>query len=128
MDTFDTSMAAQFEALLTEREARLRNTLDTAGGGANGAFEGDTHEVTDFKDVAAEQTLDVVEDIQRDLAAHELEQVLAALRRLRDQSYGECLACGKPIDLRRLLALPSAPFCTACQSSREQNDQPQVRR
>jgi DnaK suppressor protein len=42
-----------------------------------------------------------------------------ALRRIDDGSYGNCERCGKPIDERRLEALPTARLDAACQSEIE---------
>jgi len=47
-------------------------------------------------------------------------QVDSALGRFEADEYGDCLDCGEAIDARRLGARPEAPFCIACQSSREQ--------
>lgn len=44
-----------------------------------------------------------------------LEQVESALQRLDNGTYGFCLRCGKPIDARRLEALPSAEYDLECQ-------------
>ncbi|HKW20076.1 MAG TPA: TraR/DksA C4-type zinc finger protein [Ktedonobacterales bacterium] len=44
-----------------------------------------------------------------------LEQVNAALQRLDDGTYGFCQRCGKPIDARRLEALPYAEYDLECQ-------------
>lgn len=48
-----------------------------------------------------------------------LQLVRGALRRLRDDEYGECVTCGEDIGFARLEAQPEAPFCLACQSERE---------
>jgi DnaK suppressor protein len=58
---------------------------------------------------------------QRDLALHDrsqaqLELVEAALARLDDGTYGDCLRCGSPIAPGRLEALPWAAHCIACQA------------
>ena len=42
-----------------------------------------------------------------------------ALRRMDEGTYGDCERCGKPIDERRLEALPAARFDAACQSQIE---------
>ena len=42
-----------------------------------------------------------------------------ALRRLDEGTFGTCERCGKPIDERRLDALPTARFDAACQSELE---------
>ena len=47
------------------------------------------------------------------------QQVAAALERMEEEEYGECLSCGESIDLGRLQVAPEAPFCVACQGRRE---------
>ncbi len=47
------------------------------------------------------------------------QQVEAALQRLREEEYGECLECGEPIGHPRLKARPEAPLCLGCQGLRE---------
>ena len=49
-----------------------------------------------------------------------LTDVEDALRRIEDGTYGVCENCGKPIDIRRLRAMPSARFDVECQSKLEQ--------
>ncbi len=46
-------------------------------------------------------------------------QVTAALVRIDEDEYGDCLDCGESIAAGRLEATPEAPFCIQCQSSRE---------
>lgn len=120
METYDDSMAARFSLLLDQREAQLRAILQASEHSLALAGEDAPHEVMDFKDVAEEQTLAAVDASAADHAAHELAQVKAARQRLQERSYGQCLDCGNAIDLRRLVTLPAAPYCTACQALREQ--------
>jgi len=49
----------------------------------------------------------------------ELALVEAALQRLDDGVYGDCLQCGRPIPLARLLVQPAVERCAACQASRD---------
>ena len=44
-----------------------------------------------------------------------LQQVLAALRRIADETFGECRRCEEPIAPSRIEARPEAPFCLDCQ-------------
>ena len=44
-----------------------------------------------------------------------------ALMRMDEGTYGECARCGKPIDERRLEALPTARYDAACQAEIEAN-------
>ena len=120
MKTYDSSLAPHFSQLLAQREAELRTILRSADDTPRDAGEAEAHEVTDFKEMASEESLSVVDEAQAMHAAVELEQVLTAQQRLEDQRYGRCLDCDKGIDLRRLEALPATPYCTACQAIREQ--------
>lgn len=44
-----------------------------------------------------------------------LKQVLAALARIDDESFGICVRCEEPIPEKRLKAVPWAAYCVACQ-------------
>jgi RNA polymerase-binding protein DksA len=50
----------------------------------------------------------------------ELRAITAALARMDDGRYGECIDCGCDIPLARLQAEPSAARCVACQQKAEQ--------
>ncbi len=52
-------------------------------------------------------------------ALAELNEVEAALARIRAGTYGECRDCGEPIALARLSAYPTAMRCLACQERYE---------
>lgn len=49
----------------------------------------------------------------------ELDAVDAALRRIADDTYGECIDCGMSIPLARLEANPAAVRCVPCQERAE---------
>jgi len=55
-----------------------------------------------------------------------LNAVEAALKRVDEGSYGMCQACGKPIPLRRLEALPFAKLCVQCQQEEERTGRAQL--
>lgn len=119
MDTYDRTLSPRFAQLLAQREAELRAVLRATGDLGEHSSDVSNGEVVDFKDMAIEETQAVVEQAKAGQAAEELEQVIAARRRLQDGSYGECLDCAEDIDLRRLMALPATPYCTACQAIHE---------
>jgi DnaK suppressor protein len=96
MDIYTRTLAPRFTKLLAKRESELRTILRPTG------------------DYAAPTP-----EAKADHALEELEQVVAARKRLAEQSYGECLDCGEPIDLRRLMAMPATPYCTGCQDIHE---------
>lgn len=51
--------------------------------------------------------------------AREVGMVDAALARMREDTYGECIECGDDIEEKRLMALPTAARCMTCQEARE---------
>lgn len=120
MKHYDNSLAGHFGNILARREAELRATLDTGGKEELAAEEAGSGEVRDFKDLAERESQFDMAALDAARAMEELAQVLAARRRLQEGHYGQCTECGKPIDLRRLEALPAAAFCLACQTVGEE--------
>ena len=51
-----------------------------------------------------------------------LQLVEAALDRIRDGSFGKCLACGGVIGIKRLEAVPWTELCVDCQEKRERGE------
>ena len=54
-----------------------------------------------------------------ELAMAQRAEVLAALARVDDGSYGRCVDCGNPVPEARLEARPSTSRCVPCQSKRD---------
>lgn len=54
-----------------------------------------------------------------DAARVQREQVLAALARVEDGSYGRCVDCGAELSAERLEARPEAARCISCQTASE---------
>lgn len=118
MKTFDISLGPEFDQLLSLRERDLCAVLDAHEKLRSGQAARQD-EVRDFKDLANAESLAAVSEAEAEHAAIELEEVLAARRRLHDHSYGRCLRCEQAIDLRRLAAMPATAFCTPCQALHE---------
>lgn len=79
-------------------------------------FAGDNDDVKDSVDMSLR---DVNQEIALRLGEHESRMVAdidQALLRIEEGTYGECAQCGKPIDERRLEALPTARYDAACQT------------
>lgn len=120
MKHYENSLAGHFDNILAAREAELKAELDPANKKQLADEQAGSGDVQDFKDLAER-------GLHQDMAAlneaHlevELYQVLAARRRVRDGSFGQCMECGKPMDLLRLEAMPAAAFCVPCQAAGEQ--------
>src|SRR5579871_1508429 len=78
--------------------------------------------------IAIEKSADQMDEIQyateRDLAIRNvdrdstlLRQVKAALQRLHDGSFGDCIDCEERISPKRLAAVPWASRCIRCQET-----------
>ena len=48
-----------------------------------------------------------------------LYEIDEALKRIEEKKFGDCLTCGKPINKKRLTAIPYASMCIACQGKEE---------
>lgn len=100
-----------FQTLLTERTRALVESADAE------------LEELEVEDDEAE-LLDSSEDTQTEfhLRLRDREKVLlaklrASLERLEDGDYGTCAACGGDIEVKRLVARPTAIHCIDCRSS-----------
>lgn len=103
------------EQLLQALDAIQRDTLAVASDASRGDAEGPGSPRDQANSMAAGMVRDA--EAARDHA--ELVAVRAALERMADGSYGECMDCGQGVGAARLLAQPSALRCIACQSKAE---------
>ena len=108
------ALTRELAEALRRRQAELHALL-----AAGDAVPDQPPEVQDFKDVAAQDLRAAIDEVTYAHASQELAQVVGALRRVADGSYGLCEDCDEPIDERRLRALPATRYCTACQALHE---------
>jgi len=109
----------QFEERLLQQQADLqRATLSAVEQGR----ETNTDDTQDVADQA-------VASYQKELLFHQgtnghaqLTLVRAALLRLAEGTFGECLHCGRTIGMKRLEALPWTPYCIECQEKIENGE------
>jgi len=115
MNILPTEMAG-FQKLLERKEAELVQVLQRRDG------------------IVIEKSADQMDEIQyaseRDLAIRNvdrestlLRQQRAALRRIRDGSFGTCIECESAISPKRLAAVPWAPRCIQCQDAVDRDGQ-----
>jgi RNA polymerase-binding transcription factor DksA len=113
---------------LEELRQALETTLVELGGdiasGREGARESaDARRGAGVQDRGEESFAGSVVAVERAiLKQHEGErrEVQAALARLRDGTYGECVSCGDTIGYERLRAAPAAIRCLRCQERAEE--------
>ena len=84
------------------------NAIDMAGDGAKESAD------LSLRDVLSELGLKLGERESQMIA--DIDQ---ALLRIKEGSYGRCVKCNKPIDERRLEALPTARYDATCQATIE---------
>jgi DnaK suppressor protein len=99
-----------FQIILEQKQAELVQVLRVRDG------------------IAIEKSADPMDEIQyateRELAIRSadresilLRQVTAALRRVREGTFGTCIECESAISPKRLAALPWASLCIKCQDT-----------
>jgi DnaK suppressor protein len=97
-----------------------RHTANVRGGQA-AALESMDDGVKDSVDMSVQ---DVSQELALRLGERESQNIAdidQALMRIGEGTYGQCARCGKPIDERRLEAMPTARYDAACQTQIEAN-------
>lgn len=106
---------SRLEQLLADLN-RSTETLEAEMAGDSGELSTlDQHpadSATDLSDADREEAILEVVSAQR-------EQVLAALRRVDEGTYGTCVECGTELPEERLDARPEAARCVTCQARAE---------
>lgn len=118
MSTLTSAYLHHIEERLLERQQELDARLHAAVLAATGEPSRAT-EVRDMKDAADEASDAALDDAALAQVAREREELAAALRRIRQGSYGDCADCGRPIPVHRLEAMPAAALCAECQGRHE---------
>ena len=68
----------------------------------------------DWDEMAVEREGEEVLEGLGEAGLQEIARIKAALQRLREGTYGECVRCGGEISAARLEVLPDTPFCKTC--------------
>lgn len=118
MDILTQNHLTTLRSLLTYRLQELRAEVHAAELARGTALAGD-HEVADRKDDATLRQFAEVGGAEEQRDVDEITAVESALQRLDAGVYGDCLACGEPIPLQRLLVQPAAQRCAPCQAAFE---------
>lgn len=115
----DAEKLKHFESLLLNQ---LRQFTEQIRSDQAAALEANDDGVKDSVDLS-------VQDLQKEIAlrlGEKSSQAVAdidqALLRIKEGTYGICARCGKPIDERRLEAMPTARYDAACKAAIESAD------
>ena len=112
----------KFLAFLEEEQNRLHFELERiqARTARNEKFLASTAGTSQYDDhmadIASEAQDREMDMASRDNAEDLLEQIAVAFEKIKNETYGLCDVCGKPINKARLEALPYAVLCIDCQS------------
>ncbi|HKK86415.1 MAG TPA: TraR/DksA family transcriptional regulator [Roseovarius sp.] len=68
----------------------------------------------DWEESAVEREGDEVLEQLGQSGLDEIARIRAALKRVRDGSFGQCVQCGEEISHERLETLPDTPLCRNC--------------
>jgi DnaK suppressor protein len=112
----DANKLEHFRKLLLEQ---LRQHNENVRGDQATALESVDDGVKDSADMSMQ---DENQELALRLGERESQAVAEideALRRIDEGTYGQCERCGKPIDERRLEAVPTARFDAKCQTEIE---------
>jgi RNA polymerase-binding protein DksA len=118
----DKKMLDEFKKTLLEEKEKLEKSLGKIAHPINkkmGDYE------TSFKNIGndKEDNATEVDQYTHDLSVEtslekKLQEVLGALERIENGTYGKCLNCGEDIPIERLKANPDSKDCIKCQSVR----------
>ena len=107
----------QFKRTLEDRQRLLRESVSRT------EQDGRTADVSDSAQDIADRASS---SYQKEFLFHQsntdrqlLLLVDGALDRIRQGSYGECIACGNEINPKRLQAVPWTRYCISCQEKQE---------
>lgn len=102
------SRDAKYKTMLMDRlkdlDSRLHEIEDTL----------DEPQSADTEERATEREGDEVLESLGQAGLLEVEQIRAALDRIRKGTFGACVKCGEEISDERLVVLPQTPFCRNC--------------
>lgn len=100
--------------LMTEVQGRMRDVRSA---------EGKDREVLDQGESSEVDIQDDIEFALMQMKSETLNKVDAGIRRLEENTYGNCFECGDEISHARLRALPFAVRCKDCEEARETAEQ-----
>ena len=102
--------------LLTKQEELLRQVTKSEKDGR----EADEEATQDIADKAANSYTKEFLFHQSDENRRVLQLVNEALERMKNGTYGNCIACEEEVQLKRLEAVPWARHCIECQDKQDQ--------
>ena len=120
MALMDAEKMSQLREKLLERKRKLWR--EVKGQIKTGLGESYQDLLATARDEEDQAQVNLLEELQFSLIEPKRQELVAieeALQRLENGTYGECEACGKLIEPRRLEIMPETALCRDCQSQKE---------
>ena len=108
-----------YKKLLNEEKIELIKEIMDADESAKDLIEKKMQNVNDSADDAATIIMQNNLNIVNAASRKTLLAIDAALRRIDETSFGQCVSCGDKIDESRLNAIPWATMCIECKTKNE---------
>lgn len=117
LEKFRKILLKKKEEILSEIQHVEKNALNKSQRDASGDLSAYTFHMADVATDSFDRefSLGIATNIQQKM----LYAIDEALKRIDDKTYGNCVKCEKPINKKRLLAVPYAGLCVSCQSKEE---------
>jgi RNA polymerase-binding protein DksA len=114
----------RYRTMLLEERGRIEEALKRLHDEHVGTIDDETEEISGTSDNHLGDTATATLNREIDYTLEEnagqvLGEIVAALKRLDDGTYGTCVRCGKPIGEERLEARPWARLCIDDQRAQE---------
>ena len=116
----------RYDELKNILESRRRELMAEVRSKMKHVRDENSEEAQGVLDAAESTEADIQDDIEFALIqmkTETLKKIEDALRRLEEDTYGNCFECGDEISERRLRALPFAVRCKDCEEAREVAEQ-----
>jgi len=118
MHTIQRNLQRMRDRLLENLQRMEQENIRVPPRVANGDLHGSDGEIADL----ASEHYQRENSVELYLYEQELLKAIdQALDRIKEGSYGLCAVCSRPINPRRLLAVPNAKLCLNCQQEKERN-------
>lgn len=117
--THSPETVSKFEKKLMQQQVDLQRAMLSAVEQGRETTADDTQDVADQAVASYQKEL----LFRQGTNGHaQINLIRAALDRLAEGTFGECLHCGKTIGIKRLEALPGTPYCIDCQEKIENGE------
>ncbi|MCR6544283.1 TraR/DksA C4-type zinc finger protein [Dehalobacterium formicoaceticum] len=114
----DHNKSASFRTQLLKEKEELNKSIASLNQGLSDSMPDSISELSMYDNHPADigdELFERSKDLSlRDSAHIQYQNVVRALERIDDQTYGICAQCGAAIDMARLEVMPSAELCLPC--------------